>query len=70
MPVSILGMGNVPTEDVVHLFREMGIETGVNLEAIRELSNEVGTLLGVPSVAKIAQFGTFEEFNEMAQQYR
>jgi hydroxymethylglutaryl-CoA lyase len=70
MPVSILGMGNVPTEDVVHLFREMGIETGVNLEAIRELSNEVGSLLGVPSVAKIAQFGTFEEFNEMAQQYR
>jgi len=70
MPVSVLGMGNVPTEDVIHLFREMGVETGVSLEAIRNLSTEVGSLLGVPSVAKVSQFGTFEEFNAMAQQYR
>jgi hydroxymethylglutaryl-CoA lyase len=70
MPVSVLGMGNVPTEDVVHLFREMGVETGVDLEAIRRISDEVGTLLGIPSRARVAQFGTFEEFNEMAQQYR
>ncbi len=70
MPVSVLGMGNVPTEDVVHLFREMGIETGVDLDAIRNLSAEVGSLLGVPSQARVAQFGTFEEFNAMAQQYR
>ncbi len=70
MPVSVLGMGNVPTEDVVHLFREMGVETGVDLDAIRNLSAEVGSLLGVPSQARVAQFGTFEEFNAMAQQYR
>lgn len=70
MPVSVMGMGNVPTEDVVHLFREMGVETGVDLDAIRRISNEVGTLLGIPSRARVAQFGTFEEFNEMAQQYR
>ena len=70
MPVSVLGMGNVPTEDVVHLFREMGVETGVDLDAIRKLSSEVGELLGIPSRARVAQFGTFEEFNEMAQQYR
>ena len=70
MPVSVLGMGNVPTEDVVHLFREMGVDTGVDLDAIRSVSDEVGSLLGIPSRARVAQFGTFEEFNEMAQQYR
>jgi hydroxymethylglutaryl-CoA lyase len=70
MPISVLGMGNVPTEDVVHLFREMGVETGVDLPAIRRISDEVGSLIGIPSRARIAQFGTFEEFTEMAQQYR
>ena len=70
MPISVLGMGNVPTEDVVHLFREMGVETGVDLPAIKRISDEVGSLIGIPSRARIAQFGTFEEFTEMAQQYR
>ena len=70
MPISVLGMGNVPTEDVVHLFREMCVETGVDLPAIRRISDEVGSLIGIPSRARIAQFGTFEEFTEMAQQYR
>lgn len=70
MPVSVLGMGNVPTEDVVHLFREMGVETGVDLAAVRKVSDAVADLIGVPSRARVAQFGTFEEFNKMAQQYR
>jgi hydroxymethylglutaryl-CoA lyase len=69
MPVSVLGMGNVPTEDVVHLFREMGVSTGVDLDAIRRISDDVASLLGIPSRARVAQFGTYEEFHEMAQQY-
>jgi hydroxymethylglutaryl-CoA lyase len=70
MPVSVLGMGNVPTEDVVHLFREMGVRTGVDLDALRAVSDHVGELLGVPSRARVAQYGTYEEFRDMAQQYR
>lgn len=70
MPVSVLGMGNVPTEDVVHMFREMGVSTGVDLDALRQVSTDVGELLGVPSRARVAQFGTYEEFRDMAQQYR
>ena len=27
---------NIPTEDLVHLFQEMGVETGVNLELLLE----------------------------------
>lgn len=70
MPVSVMGMGNVPTEDVVNLFEEMGVQTGVDLEAVRSVSGEVAELLGVPSRARIAQYGTYEQFREMAQQFR
>jgi len=70
MPVSVLGMGNVPTEDVVHLFGEMGIETGVDLDAVRANSDYAAEIIGLPSRAKVSQYGTFAEFNALAQQYR
>jgi hydroxymethylglutaryl-CoA lyase len=70
MPVSVLGMGNVPTEDVVHLFAEMGIETGVDLDALRATSAYTAQLIGLPSRAKVTEFGTFAEFNALAQNYR
>lgn len=69
MPASVRGMGNVPTEDVVHMFEEMGVSTGVDLAEVRSISNEVGEILGVPSIARVAQYGTFAEFNEFAQQF-
>jgi len=69
MPVSVMGMGNVPTEDVVHLFEEMGVRTGVDLDAVREISKEVGELLGIPSRARVTQYGTYGEFHEFAQQF-
>ena len=69
MPVSVMGMGNVPTEDVVHLFEEMGIRTGVDLDAVREISKEVGELLGIPSRARVAQYGTYDEFHKFALQF-
>jgi len=69
MPVSVMGMGNVPTEDVVHLFEEMDVRTGVDLNAVREISKEVGELLGIPSRARVTQYGTYSEFHEFAQQF-
>jgi hydroxymethylglutaryl-CoA lyase len=70
MPVSVLGMGNVPTEDVVNLFDEMGVETGVDLDAVRATSDRAAEIIGLPSRAKVAQFGTFAEFNAISQEYR
>ncbi|MBC9732811.1 hydroxymethylglutaryl-CoA lyase [Nocardioides marmotae] len=67
MPVSVKGMGNVPTEDVVHLFREMGVETGVDLDKVRALSDEVAQIIGIPSRARVAQYGTYEEFHELSK---
>jgi len=70
MPVSVMGMGNVPTEDVINLFDEMGVQTGIDLGAVRSVSDEVAELLGIPSRARVAQYGTYSEFREMAQQFR
>ena len=70
MPVSVLGMGNIPTEDVVHLFGEMGVETGVDLAKVRETSERAAKIIGLPSRAKVAQYGTYGEFHALAQQYR
>lgn len=69
MPVSVMGMGNVPTEDVVHLFREMGVETGIDLDAIRALSKDVAELIGIPSRSRVAQYGTYEEFHALSLEH-
>lgn len=43
--------GNVPTEELVYLFHEMGIETGVNLDALIETGAWIQKMLGreIPS---------------------
>lgn len=38
--------GNVCTEDMVHMFEEMGVETGVDLDAVIALSKTLPPLLG------------------------
>jgi hydroxymethylglutaryl-CoA lyase len=70
MPVSVVGMGNVPTEDVVNMFDDMGITTGVDLDAVRETSARAAEFIGLPSSAKVTQFGTYAEFNALSQEYR
>lgn len=38
--------GNIPTEDMVHLFESMGISTGVSLEKLARVVRDLETLLG------------------------
>jgi len=40
--------GNVPTEDAVHLFEAMGIETGIDLGKMAKVVEELGALCGRP----------------------
>ena len=49
--------GNVSTEDLVFLCDELGIETGINLEAIIEASRLAAELVGHPLPGKLAQAG-------------
>ena len=47
-PVPPGSTGNVATEDLVSMFHEMGVATGVELEALLEASRDVQAVLGRP----------------------
>jgi hydroxymethylglutaryl-CoA lyase len=53
--------GNVATEDVVNLFEEMGVSTGVDLPRVREASRKVQDFLGRPLPSHILRVGTRAE---------
>jgi hydroxymethylglutaryl-CoA lyase len=47
-PVPPGSTGNVATEDLVSMFHEMGVDTGVDLEALLEAGRDVQAMLGRP----------------------
>jgi hydroxymethylglutaryl-CoA lyase len=50
-PVNPKAKGNIPTEDLVHMLSQMGVETGIDLEALLECARFVKELVAheVPS---------------------
>ncbi|MBX7187521.1 MAG: hydroxymethylglutaryl-CoA lyase [Vicinamibacteria bacterium] len=53
--------GNVATEDMVNLFEEMGVSTGVNLDKVREASRLMQQFLDRPLPSYILRVGTASE---------
>ena len=47
-PVPAGATGNVATEDVVSMFHEMGVETGIDLEALLDVARDAQAHLGRP----------------------
>jgi hydroxymethylglutaryl-CoA lyase len=47
MPTTLGSVGNFPTEDLVAMLAEMGVETGLDPERTVALSKEIATLLGI-----------------------
>jgi hydroxymethylglutaryl-CoA lyase len=47
-PVPAGSTGNIATEDLISMFHEMGVATGVDLEALLEASRDVQRVLGRP----------------------
>jgi hydroxymethylglutaryl-CoA lyase len=60
-PVFPGATGNVATEDMVNLFEEMGISTGVNLDKVREASRLMQQFLDRPLPSYILRVGTPSE---------
>lgn len=60
-PVFPGATGNVATEDMVNLFEEMGVATGVNLEKVREASRLMQQFLDRPLPSYILRVGTTAE---------
>lgn len=53
--------GNIPTEDLVNMCEEMGIETGVDLAPLREASRRVQEFLGRQLPSHVLRVGTRAE---------
>ena len=53
--------GNIATEDLVYLLRGMGIETGIDLEALIECSRWLGAQLGKELPGLLARAGEFPQ---------
>jgi len=57
--------GNVSTEDLAHMFFEMGVDTGVDLRRLLEAGRAVKELLGLEATFSAAlQGGTKEDVLE------
>ena len=60
-PVIRGATGNVATEDLLNLSGELGIETGVDLQSVREVSARMEAFLERSLPAKLLQSGTRDE---------
>lgn len=54
-------LGNMATEDLVHLLDGMNIETGIDLDGIRQISDTVYDLTGFPRSSFVARGGTRQD---------
>ena len=68
MPFGMPRFGNVATEDLVHMFAETGIDTGVDLDAVLAAARDVRELLGLEDTFSAAlRGGTKKHVLELGQ---
>jgi hydroxymethylglutaryl-CoA lyase/(R)-citramalyl-CoA lyase len=58
-PFAPKATGNIATEDLVYLLRGLGVETGINLDAMIETSRWLGAQLGKELPGMLARAGDF-----------
>lgn len=51
-------LGNMPTEDLLHLLDSIGVATGIDFEAYRPLAEDVTQLTGFPRASFVSRGGT------------
>jgi hydroxymethylglutaryl-CoA lyase len=68
MPTSVASVGNLPTEDLVCLFENMGVRTGVSPQEAVAASREIAALLGITPGSHASQIGTRDEMMNQGQQ--
>ena len=62
-PFAPKATGNIATEDLVYLLRGMGVETGIDLDALIETSRWLGEQLGKPLPGMLARAGDYPVHN-------
>ncbi|HEX4894192.1 MAG TPA: hydroxymethylglutaryl-CoA lyase [Hyphomicrobiaceae bacterium] len=58
MPHTIASVGNLATEDIVHMLNESGVETGVETAEIAAAARDIGKLLDIVPGSHTAHIGT------------
>ncbi len=67
MPKTIASVGNLATEDIVHMLNEMGVKTGVETAEIAAAARDVAKLLGIEAGSHTAHIGTRADVMEGAR---
>lgn len=67
MPKTIASVGNLATEDIVHMLNEMGVETGVETAEIAAAARDIAGLLGIEAGSHTAHVGTRADVMEGAK---
>ena len=68
MPHTIASVGNLATEDIVHMLNEAGVATGVDTAAIAAAARDVARLLDITAGSHTAHIGTRADVMEGARQ--
>ena len=58
MPKAIASVGNLATEDIVHMLNEMGVATGIETAEIAAAARDIAKLLGIEAASHTAHIGT------------
>lgn len=68
MPKTIASVGNLATEDIVHMLNEMGIETGIETGEIVAAARDIAAMLDIEAGSHTAHVGTRADVMEGARQ--
>lgn len=65
-PTTMGAVGNLPSEDVVHLLNEMGIETGIKTDDVVAAARDVAAMLDIKPQSYVTAAGTRAEILKSA----
>ncbi|MCC7274288.1 MAG: hydroxymethylglutaryl-CoA lyase [Alphaproteobacteria bacterium] len=57
-PTSMASVGNIPTEDIVHMLNDMGIDTGVSTAEAVAAAGDIAEMLGIEPRSHVVHAGT------------
>ena len=66
-PTAMGAVGNLPTEDIVHLLNEMGVDTGITTEAVVAAARDIAKLLDIEPRSFVTHAGTRADIMERAK---
>jgi hydroxymethylglutaryl-CoA lyase len=58
MPSALGAVGNLPSEDIVHLLNESGVDTGIQTQEIQQAARDIASMLGIEARSHVTRNGT------------